>query len=99
MTNFLRISNGYARPYSESSAVPIYTQAYVPGLTITAGTAVTLPSSGTYTGKELMIFVNGVKSEYLIDFNYVGSGTKTQVSFTFDLKSSDNIEFIKMRNE
>lgn len=42
--------------------------------------------------------MNGVVLEPTIDFNYVGSGARTQISMTFDLISGDRIRFQIMRN-
>ena len=99
MAYFLKIVNGYLRPVSETAYTPIYSQSFSPGITTPSGTAITLPNSETYSGKELQIFANGVYQEYLIDWNYYGSGSKTQVTFTYDLKTTDTIVFMKMRNE
>ena len=65
---------------------------------VTAGTSVTLPSSGTYNGLELEIYLNGVRLDSVLDYNYVGSGgSKTQVQFTFQLVVGDLVDFIKLR--
>ena len=71
--------------------------------TITSGTSVTLTDSGTYSGNELNIKLNGIDLVPLRDYNYVGSGSaKTQVSFTFDLIGTrshpDVVEFYKENN-
>lgn len=63
------------------------------GSTITAGTNVTLPSSGTYTDTDLVIFLNGQRLNYVEDFAYVGSPPRTQVTFTFNLVSGDIVTF------
>lgn len=103
MAKFTRIVNGILRSYDEGSALPIYDEP----LTIVAsgaganemngpvitGTAVTLPASGTYEGEELEVRLNGQRLEGLYDYNYVGSGTKTQVSFTFNLSVGDRLDF------
>ncbi len=99
MTYFQKIVNGYLRPVSETNYVAIYSETWVPGITTPSGTNVTLPNSGTYTGKELQIYINGILQTYLIDYVYIGSGTKTQVSFNLDLKTTDSIQFIRLRNE
>lgn len=66
---------------------------------VSAGTPVTLPNSGDYTGLELEIDLNGQDLVAVRDFNYVGSGTKTQVSFTFELVVTDELRFRKTRDE
>ena len=77
------------------SPVGVYEQAVDVGSTITAGTAVTLPSAATYSGTELSIYLNGSRLENLYDYTYVGVVPRTQVSFTFDLYSGDRVVFRK----
>ena len=60
---------------------------------ITTGTPITLPSSQTYESDELEVYINGMRVESLIDYNYVGSIPRTQVSFTFDIIVGDIIRF------
>lgn len=103
MGQFLRMVNGVPRSFFESSTLPIYDQSLAvvaSGATagqvngpITSGTAVTLPASGTYTSAELQVQLNGQQLEPVLDYNYVGSGTRTQVSFTFQLVVGDVIVF------
>lgn len=66
---------------------------------IAAGTPVTLPNSGTYSGDELVITLNGIDLIPLLHYTYVGTGTRTQVSFTSKLEGTralpDQIEFFK----
>jgi len=103
MANFLRLVSGQLRSFAESSSLTIYDQplTVVSGGAganqvngpITTGSSVTLPSSGTYTGAELEIRLNGMRLEQLYDFNYVGTGLKTQVAFTFDLAVFDRLDF------
>jgi hypothetical protein len=105
MANFLRISNGVARSFPESSSSTIYDQSLsvlasgasgpnqINGPIIT-GTNVTLPASGTYNGAELQIYINGNRAEPIFDYSYVGAGpSRTQVQFTFDLIAGDRIDF------
>lgn len=67
---------------------------------VTAGTSLTLPVSGNYTGTELEIDFNGQGPLVVVrDFVYVGSGTKTQVQMTFNLNVGDELHFRKTRNE
>lgn len=94
---FTRIVNGYLRQYSESSTTPIYDQSVDIGSTISSGTPYTLPVSGTYVGDELEIYFNGQTLDSGTDFTFVGSGTKTQISFTFDLISGDHLRFRTIR--
>ena len=97
MAKFLKIVNGYLRPVSETNTIPIYYQTYSPGTTITAGSAVTLPASGSYVGNELQVIVNNSIQTYLLDYNFVGTGTKTQISFTYDLFNTDTVVFFIQR--
>jgi hypothetical protein len=91
MAKFLQIVNGIPRMVSTSSTT--YDQLATIGGTITAGTAITLPSSQTYTGVELQVYVNGIFQEVTVDYNYVGSAPRTQVTFTYDLLTTDQLRF------
>lgn len=102
MANFLRLVNGQVRSFAESSSLAIYDQPLTVVASgaganqvngpVTSGTAIALPSSGTYVGQELEIRLNGQRIEALYDYNYVGSGTKTQVALTFDLAVGDRLD-------
>lgn len=99
MGRFLRISNGVARSFDEATAPSIYDQTVTLGATLTTGTAYTIPSSQTYTSEELEVYLNGIRLDSLIDFNYVGgSPPRTQITFTFDLLSGDILRFRIDRN-
>lgn len=103
MSKFLRLSNGVPRSFTEGGSVTIYDQpltivasgagANQMNGPVSAGTNITLPSSGTYTGAELEVRLNGMRLEQLYDYNYVGSGSKTQIQMTFDLVVSDRLDF------
>jgi hypothetical protein len=93
MGRFLRISNGVARHFDEASSPTIYDQTYAVGSTITTGTPVTLPASGTYNSAELQVYLNGVRLTPVEDYNYVSSPPRTQITFTFDLMSGDEVRF------
>lgn len=93
MAKFLRISNGVPRMFEEFSSVSIYDQIIAYVSTVTTGTAVTLPLSQTYTSGELEVYLNGVRLESVFDYNYISSPPRTQVSFTFDLISGDELRF------
>lgn len=102
MASFLRLVAGQAKTFAES-LVTIYDQPLTVVASgaganqingpVTTGTSVTLPSSGSYVGEELEIRLSGQRLEALYDYNYVGSGTKTQVAFTFDLAVGDRLDF------
>lgn len=76
----------------------IYDEQYDVIATISAGTSVTLPLSGTYSGDELEIHLNGQKLYHAEDYTYVGSAPRTQVQFTFDLIAGDKVLFRKIRD-
>lgn len=93
MGKFLRIVSGVPRSFEETGSVTIYNEVLSVGTTITAGTNVTLPASGTYTSEELEVYLNGQRLSVSEDYNYVGSPPRTQVAFTFDLISGDKVMF------
>lgn len=88
---YLIAQNGIMIAKSDSDA---YEAVYTVGSTITAGTPITLPNSGTYSDDDLEVFLMGQKMSVVLDYNYVGSlPNRTQVSFTFDLFNTDKITF------
>jgi hypothetical protein len=89
----LALVNGIPRMTAEASAVSIYDETYSVGGTITTGTPITLPSSGTYNSDELEVRLNGQRLESVVDYNYVSTPPRTQVSFTFDLVLGDSVNF------
>jgi hypothetical protein len=93
MGKFLRLSNGIPRSFVEASSVTIYDQSFIVSSPITTGTNVSLPAAGTYSAADLEVYLNGMRLEQLIDYNYVGSPPRTQVAFTFDLVAGDDIRF------
>jgi len=104
MAKFTRLVNGILRSFDETGgSVAIYDEALdvvsgSPGpgqITgpVTAGTNITLPLSQTYTSEELEVRLNGIRLESVIDYNYVGSPPRTQVTLTFDLVIGDRIHF------
>lgn len=103
MANFLRLVAGVPRSFAEAGSTSIYDQPLTVVASgavtneingpVTTGTSVTLPASGTYTGEELEIRLNGQRLEALYDYSYVGVGSKTQVQFTFDLAVGDRLDF------
>lgn len=97
MGKFLRLVNGIPRSFEEAAGTPIYDERFDVVSTITAGTNVTLPSSGTYDGQELEVYFNGQVLDDVIDFTFVGSPPRTQVQFTFNLEPGDVIRFRKIR--
>lgn len=89
----LALVNGVPRMTAES-AVTIYdVDTVIGGGGLTTGSALTLPSARTYTSAELEVYLNNVRLESVADYNYVGSGARTQISFTFDLVQGDVVRF------
>lgn len=97
MAKFLTIVNGYPRLSDETAPPTIYDVSIDILANVTTGTSYTLPSSGTYVGDELEIYLDGQVLDSGSDFNFVGSGTKTQVTFTFDILIGDRLRFRKIR--
>ena len=103
MAKKLQLVNGIPRMIDESSTPAIYdeTITIVESATgdneldgpISTGIAITLPGSGTYEASELEIYLSGQRIDEIFDYNYIGVGTRTQVSFTFDLEIDDKIRF------
>lgn len=54
---------------------------------------ITLPNGGTYEGDELETYLNGNRLEDVTDYTWQGSGTRTQIAFTFDLEVGDRVRF------
>jgi hypothetical protein len=91
MSKVLRLVNGIPR-YQDAVNTVMNEQLSVGG-TIVAGTNVTIPNSGNYTGAELEIYLNGQRLNVVEDFNYVGSPPRTQVTFVFNLIAGDLVVF------
>ena len=77
----------------KAATIDIYDETYDILSTITSGTYVTLPNSGNYSGDELEVYLNGIRLDLTLDYNYVGVVPRTQVSFTFDLYTGDKVRF------
>ena len=94
MGKFLRLVNGVPRMQDEGASIPIYDETYTVGVGgVTTGSPISLPSSQTYNSEELEVYLNGQRLDDTIDYNYIGSVPRTQVSFTFDLLENDLIRF------
>lgn len=94
---YLTMASGIPRLAVEPGGA-VYDESTAIGVTVTTGTNVTLPASGTYTSGELEIYLNGQQLEDVIDYNFVGSPPRTQVQFTFDLVAGDVLRFRKDAN-
>ncbi len=97
MGKFLRLIGGLPRQADEGSASAIYDESVTIASPVTTGDDYTLPNSGSYEGEELEIFLDGQVLDSGVDYNFVGSGVKTQVEFTFDLLVGDRLRFRKIR--
>ena len=103
MARKLQLINGIPRMAEESATPVIYDETITvvsSGASgnnldgpISAGVAITLPDSGTYIASELEVYLSGQRIDEIFDYNHIGSGTRTQVSFTFDLEVDDKIRF------
>lgn len=94
MAKFLRLVNGIGRMFDESSATTIYDQNTVIGVGgLTTGTPITLPSSQTYDSSELEVYLDNIRLTPGIDYNYVSSPPRTQITFTFDLLENETVRF------
>jgi hypothetical protein len=99
MAKFVTMVSGIPRSQTVTATLPtIYSQETAVGSTITAGTSVTLPASGTYTSDELEIYLNGQRMFVVDDYTLVGSPPRTQVQFTFDLIAGDLVVWRKVRD-
>lgn len=93
MAKKLTLVNGLPKMVDESASPTIYDQTFSVGALISTGTPITLPSGGTYTDEELEVRLNGIRMDSGSDYNFVGSLPRTQVAFTFDLVSGDEVNF------
>lgn len=98
MAKKLALVSGIPRMVDESASPAIYDESVVLVSNVNAGVNYTLPNSGSYSGDELEVYLDGQVLDSGSDFNFVGAGpTRTQVAFTFNLIIGDNIRFRKIR--
>jgi len=90
MGQYLTMVNGRWRLRTSS---PFYQKSHQPG-NITALTPISLPDAMTYEGDELQVYLNGVLQNVLIDYNYVGSGSKSEIAFLFDIQVTDRLSYV-----
>jgi hypothetical protein len=93
----LALVNGRPKMTAEAASPTIYDETYTLVSNISTGTPITLPNSGTYTSEELEVRLNGIRMDSGIDYNFVGSPPRTQISFTFDLLGGSNPDVINFR--
>ena len=81
--------------YTETDVV--YSETLVIGAGgVSTGTSISLPNSGDYLGEELEVKLNSVVMTVGSEYQYVGTGVKTQIAFLFDLVETDSIDFAKI---
>lgn len=91
MASIAKIVNGVVRmvttspQYNQTVAVPV--GGYASGLTLT------LPASGTYLSADLQVLLDGTLLELGQDYNYVGSGTRTQITLLVDLFEGERLMY------
>ena len=100
MAKKLELVNGIPRMTEESASPVIYDETLLvvssgagPGEVdgpITAGNAVTLPSSKTYTAEELEVYLGTDRLTEVFDYNH---DSTTTVTFTFEMIVGDVIRF------
>lgn len=94
MANVVQGISGMLRGASLSSAAQ--EQEYTVAVSLLAAyTAITIPNGMTYQGADLQVFWNGQRKFVGKDFNYVGTGAKTQVSMNFDMYLNESLIFRK----
>jgi hypothetical protein len=95
--SLLTLVNGIPRMVASAAAPAIYDHELTASNTST-GTPVTLPASGSFTGQELEVYLNGQRLEMSTDWAASGAGpTYTAVTFTFPLVLGDLVQFVKLR--
>lgn len=115
MSNYLALVNGIPRQSALPGTGLIYDKSVsivASGATppasvngpVTAGVAITLPSSGTYTldtngVANINVFLNGDRLEQTFDWLTSGSGPNfTAIQFTFGLVAGDRIDIRSERS-
>lgn len=109
-TSALTLVNGVPRMTAITASLPLIYDQSVTIVTsggngsttlnapVNSGTAITLPSSGTYTLNansvpNLQVYLNGDRTESTIDWNTSGSGPNfTAITFTFNLVVGDRVD-------
>jgi hypothetical protein len=95
MSRALVLVDGIPRMRGVYATAPtIYDDSLVVGAGgIETGTPIELPSGQLYQGSELEVYLNGSAMEYGNDYQYVGTGSKSQIEMTFDLTEGDQLRF------
>jgi hypothetical protein len=98
MAKVLRIVSGIPTLVTVQDPLPAVYSQILTGQTISSGTPVTLPASRTYNSSELGIYRNGQRLLLTTHYSYNGSVPRTQVTFTFNITSTDEILFEILRD-
>lgn len=99
MSRFLRLNAGVLKSFDETGTaatidqnISIYDQnVVIDSNGLISNSAITLPSSQTYTSSELEVYLNNLRLTPIVDYNYVGEVPRTQIVFNFDLSPNDVI--------
>lgn len=89
----LSLINGIGRMITVSSLSAFYDEKITYNSTVTAGSNITLPSSGQYSGTDLRVFLAGIFLEVGVDYTYVGTAPRTQIQILLDITSGDTLRF------
>lgn len=100
MARVLELINGVPRMRDEAAAQAIYDETLdvvssgagageING-PISAGTPITLPNSGSYTGDELEVYLGVDRLTPVFDYTFDSS---TTVAFTFEIEVGDRLRF------
>lgn len=94
MGTALRTVRGMARmALVPGTSGDVYDETYTNGSEQPINTIITLPNSGTYADKDLEVYLEGILLEDGIDFDYVGTGTRTQIELLRVLPANDKLRF------
>lgn len=89
----LTLVNGVPRMGSVTTVTGIYDETYNVVSNLSSGSYVTLPNSGTYSNKDLRVYLNGAFWEPYLDYTYAGSPPRTQIQLLQDAVAGDKIHF------
>jgi len=93
MANVLKLVNGIARMVGLVTGDIYEGTQIVPGGGYSINDLVTLPDSGTYESKDLEVHLAGQFLEVDINYEYVGSVTRTQIKLLMDIAEGLRLQF------
>lgn len=94
MVKVLSIVNGVPRMVDAVAGGAVYEEVIVIDSNLPSGGTFTLPSSKTYSDKELEVFLNDGYLEVGEDYNYLGTApNRTQISVIIPLVNTDRLRF------